>query len=44
MDGGQGGAHDDCVMAMAIAFAVRKAETGSLSRHAMKALAYMEEG
>ena len=41
--GAQGGAHDDCVMAMAIAFAVRKAEVGALSRNAMKALMYMED-
>jgi len=40
--GAQGGAHDDCVMAMAIAFAVRKAEVGALSKQAMKALVYME--
>lgn len=40
--GAQGGAHDDCVMAMAIAFAVRKEVAGALSRHAMKALVFME--
>lgn len=40
--GALGGAHDDCVMAMAIAFAVRKEVAGALSKHAMKALVYME--
>jgi hypothetical protein len=41
--GAQGGAHDDCVMAMAIAFGVRKQAAGALSKHAMRALVYMEE-
>lgn len=40
--GALGGAHDDCVMAMAIAFAVRKEVAGALSKNAMKALAWVE--
>ncbi len=39
--GAVGGAHDDCVMAMAIAFAVRKAEAGSLSKNAMMTMLSM---
>jgi hypothetical protein len=33
-----GGAHDDCILAMAIAFAARKARAGSLSKVKMKDL------
>ncbi len=40
--GALGGAHDDCVMAMAIAFAVRKEMAGALSKNAMKALAWVD--
>jgi hypothetical protein len=36
--GAVGGAHDDCVMAMAIAFAVRRASAGELSRKGMMEL------
>jgi hypothetical protein len=39
--GAVGGAHDDCVMAMAIAFAVRKQAAGALSKNAMKAMVSM---
>lgn len=41
-DGSSGaiaGTHDDCVMAMAIALAARRASTGELSRNAMLELA-----
>jgi hypothetical protein len=39
--GALGGAHDDCVMAMAIAFAVRKEVAGALSKNAMTAMLSM---
>jgi hypothetical protein len=38
------GGHDDCVMAMAIALAVRRAATGELSRNAMLELASLPVG
>ena len=36
--GASGGAHDDCVMAMAVAWAVRRAETGRKWKRAAEGL------